>query len=265
VRGGTLGALEYEHDVVLDPSRNSYITFRVTLENGSVLTYGDYVFDRDKNPNIISVVQTGTVLTITADSDTRSLRVQNSGGAWVYTTDGAFAVVDVSLADADGTAGLGASASDTYTITAYAEPVADVGVATLKEQRTVLISGGSAPAPSATITTARATAPAVSSASVTITVQVSSAPAGWTMKVYLAESATTTNVGTLVDHTAGLTPSVSPLPTTATNYAYTSDFTRVNPGTHTSLVTFKGRVDLLNGSGVVQDTKSFQTSWYTPN
>jgi hypothetical protein len=164
VRGGVLGAGDYEQDVDLDPSRQSWIMPQITLVNGAPpVILGPFGFDRNKLPNILSVKVTGTVIDILADSDTKSIKVTNSGATWIYQVDGTFLTVDVSKTGTNGAAGLGTAASDTYTITAQSDSLVDVGGGTTTDVRAVTVLGATAPGNvSSGLTPALSTPPTVS-------------------------------------------------------------------------------------------------------
>lgn len=267
VRGGVLGAGEYEHDVTLDASRFSWIMPRITLANGAApIVLGPFGFDRDKNPNIISITLTGTILTILCDTDTRSIKVANSGATWLYESDGLSLAVDVSKTGTNGAAGLGAAASDTYTITAQSDPLAYVGGGTLTQSQTQAVGGASAPPPGASWQTPGVIVfapPANGNANAKINLFASAAPVGWTVKVYIYVGFSSSGTPT-VDHTADLTPALSAPPTVATDYTYPTNFPKSANTAGTALVTMKVRADLVDNVGVVKDTRNMQTTWYSP-
>jgi hypothetical protein len=261
VRGGLLGVGEYEHDVVLDLTRLSWIMPRITLANGQPpIVLGPFGFDRDKNPSLLSVQVTGTVITIIADSDTRSIKVSNSGGTWMYQSDGTNLIVDVSKTGTNGAAGLGASASDSYLVEARSDPTADVDGSTLTDTATVVIGGGSAPPPTATWDTpgVTASAPDIGQAALKITLKATSAPASWTAVVFIKSGS-----GSFFDHTADLSPALSAPPTVNTDYSYDTDFTRISGGFNAILHSFTIRADLKDAGGVVQDSRTVYASWYS--
>jgi hypothetical protein len=68
------------------------------------------------------------------------------------------------------------------------------------------------------------TAPATNgSANAKINLYASSAPVGWTVKVYIYVGFSSSGTPT-VDHTADLTPALSAPPTVATDYTYATSF-----------------------------------------
>lgn len=263
VRGGTLGTGQYEHDISLDPTRISWIVPRLTLENGAQIVLGPFGFDRDKNPNILQVTLSETVLTILADSDTKSLKVYDTTGLWVYQVDGLSAVVDVSLTDAGAHAGLGASESKIYGVVAYNEPLAYVDGSTLFDEASVPVSGGSAPAASALWDTVSLQAPFIDENIAALFMKATAAPAGWDIKVYIDIGLST--VVPTTDHTSDLSPIPTTIPTVLSEYDYTATtYTARTPGGHgISLVTMKAKCDLRDATDVVIDSRTVQASWYT--
>jgi hypothetical protein len=240
---------------------------RYTLANGTPpIVLGPFLFDPTTEPNLVSVVKSNfTTLTITADvPDTKSIRIKDKAGAWQVDVNGPFAVVDVSLADSAANAGLGSAATKTYVVTAFAEPVGYVTGSTPKEEREVIVSGPTAPAASATWDTVTVSPPASNgSADISIGLKATAFPASWSVKLYIAESATTSSITPTVDETANLTPVPSGVPTALTAYAWTSSFSKVAAGAHTRLVTLKVKAELRDNLGAVVDTRNVSTSWYT--
>jgi hypothetical protein len=267
VRGGLLGPGQYEHDVALDPTRLAWIMPRLTLDNGQPpKTLGPFGFDRDKRPNILSLQLVGTVISIIADSDTKSIRVINSAGTWIYEADGVSLQADVSKTGTNGAAGLGASSSDTYTIIAQSDPLAYVDGSTLTESRNQVVGGTSSPPPSATWNTPGvivSAPPSNGNANAKINLFASAAPVGWTVQVFIYVGFSPSGTPT-VDHTADLTPALSAPPTTATDYTYATSFPKSAHTAGTALVTMKVRADLKDGGGIVRDTRTMQATWYSP-
>lgn len=269
VRGGTLGALEYEHDVSLDATRFSWIMPQVTLDNGQPpIILGPFGFDRDKRPNIISVTlntiaaaQYGTVVSAIGDSDTQSIKVES--GSWSHHVDGQSISTDVSLSDPDGTAGLGSAATATYTATAYTDSIAEIDGATLSDTRDIQVSGPTAAAPGSVWNTVTLSAPPIGSQIASIFLKASAAPGGYNVKVYISV-AIHSGIPPTVDHTVDLTPALSAPPTALTQYDYDvgSLFERTATG---SPCTMKIKCDLRNASNIVVDTRSVQAGWkHTP-
>lgn len=257
VRGGTLGAGEFEHDVTLDPTRTSWIMPRVTLGNGAPpIVLGPFGFDRDKNPNLLLVTLAGTILTIIADSDTKSIRVLDKLGTWQYEVDNVSAVVDVSKTGTNGVAGLGASASSTFTVEARSDPSAYVTGGTLKDSRDVVINGSTAPPPSALLDTLQAIAPSFGSDQMTIKLKATGAPALWTVKLYSGLTPP------FPDITASVSPALSVPPTVLTSYTWHSGYTSISSPPRTQR-TFVVRADLLDNTGVVVDSRTTFVSWYS--
>jgi hypothetical protein len=261
VKGGVLGTLDVEQDVTLDASRPSTVRFRTTLANGQVIEADPFIFDRDKNPNIVSVIKSGTVLTITCDVDTKSIKVKDKNGTWAKTIDGVFGVFDVSTVDPNGVAGLASAATAQYTVTAYAEPTVSVNGSTGKAEQDIVVAGATAPAASALWDTVTITAPSPVSSSVVLHLKATAAPVGWTVKVFLDEGTTSAVVPT-TDRTASLTPALTAPPTALTDYTYTSTFP--NTGFASRYVTLRARVELRDATSAVIDSRTVQANWYTP-
>lgn len=96
VRGGVLGLGEYEHDITLDPDRQSWIMPRLTLSNGAPpIVLGPFAFDRDKNPNILTASAVGPSVVLSGDSDGKSWRVSDTAGTWLVEANGHLLTVDV--------------------------------------------------------------------------------------------------------------------------------------------------------------------------
>lgn len=190
-----------------------------------------------------------------------------TAGAWIvlwweYVLDGISALIDVAAAGTNGLAGLGASGAGTYRITAYAEPTGDVDGSTPTAVRTVTISGASATPPSATwdVPGVMVEAPALASSLATITLKATSAPSGYTVKLYLAFGAGSPTPS--VDHTADVSPPLSAPPATNTPYTYDTAFPRTAPVESASLMTLAVRADLLDSLGALVDTRTVLASWY---
>lgn len=259
VRGGTLGAGEYEHDVNLDPTRLSWIMPRVTLENGSPpIVLGPFGFDRDKNPNLLSVILTGTVISILADTDTKSIRVFDTLGTWEYVLDGLSATIDVSKVGTNGVAGLGSTATSTFTIQARSDPTAYVTGGTLIVTQNLVISGGGASPPAATWDSPGLTAqaPGIGSGTMTIHLKATSAPGSWTVKLWAGP-----NNNPSVDITAAVSPALSAPPTVDTTYSYATGATAVS-GSPREIVVYAVRADLIDNLGAVVDTRIVHPAWY---
>jgi hypothetical protein len=265
VKGGILAANQAEQDVQLSAikGRQTYIDFEATLENGAPVSSPIFPFDADRAPNILSLTSSLALVSASGDSDVQSWKITN-GGTWTRTIDGQFLTVDVSLTDDDGTTGLAASTTASYTVTAYSVAAADQAGATTDQQVSQVIvvyngtgSGGSGGSPAATWLSVQALAPAVGNDTITIKLQATSAPVGWTVKVFIAEPSTST----AVDQTASLSPSPSAPPTALTSYTYPTAETRVSAGGHTTSYTVSVRAELRDGSSVVQDTITRTATW----
>lgn len=263
VHGGLLGPLEYEQDIAFDAQRSSYVVPRVTLENGLVILPTPLQFDRDKNPNLTRVALTLYTLDITANSDTKSVRVQEPVSGWEYWVDGVYLSVDVTKIGTNGVAGLGAN-TRTYTITAYREPKAYVVAGTANDVTTQVITGPGAAAPAATWDRAamQVTPPAIGSTAIALTLKATGTTTGYTTTVYIGEILTRANPATTVDETANLTPALTVPPTTATSYAWTSAYPASVSTGMASIVTLKARCVLIVG-GVAVDSVIVSCQWYT--
>jgi hypothetical protein len=274
VKGGTLGALEYEQDVPLSSikGRQTFIRFQWFLGNGKTVTSPDFAFDADRVPTLIDMRVSGTKITAVGDSDTQSLRVARSDGAWIVTMDGQFGTVDVAQADPDGTAGLAAGEGNTFGVYAWNVPaqfqIGDPVPGRAFDLRSTRVTNGAVtgdgsggePITIAAWRSVSASAPPPDgSTDIGITLQANAAPAGWTTKDYISEdgSAPTT------DETANLSPALSTPPTSATAYSWTSSYASVPPdGTNTLRVTVRVKAVLIDGSGVVQDAREVQVTFY---
>jgi hypothetical protein len=269
VRGGTLGDNEYEQDVPLSATkgRQTFVRFEWLLENGRTITSPDFGFDAGRAPNILKLSSTIAVVDGAGDSDVQSWKITD-GSTWTRTVDSQFLNVDVSLADDDGTAGLAANASATYTVTAYNVPVSEQATASsdAKVTQTLVVyngtgSGGSGGSSAATWLSVQAVAPSVGLDEMTIKLQASAAPVGWVVKVFVAEPSS----GTPIDRTALLFPVPSAPPTTLTSYAYDSAYDRTASGAHSQLIAVLVRAELRDAGAVVKDTRTVTVSWYTPS
>lgn len=261
VRGGVLGPLEYEQDLPRDASRTNWTAFRYTLANGDQITTTWFGFDRDTNPNLgqVSVDATGRYVTVSGDNDTKAVGLYlKSPGTWKYEVDGTFAIIDVQATGTNGVAGLGAATSGNFTAKAWGDPVASITAATLSDLRDVIApNGGSAAA--ATWSLVSAGAPPTSSFIMPITLKATSAPGGWTARLWIADPSTVTPT----DVSATVSPALSAIPIVNTAYQYTAENARVVAGPGTRTVTVSVRAELLDGSGVVQDTVTRTVTYYT--
>jgi hypothetical protein len=260
VRGGFLGSGEYEHDVLLDATRQSWIMPRLILANGAPpIELGPFGFDRDKIPRLVSVIPVGTVVTVTGDSgDTKAVGLYSTTRAWKMEADGASASFDVAIADAAAVAGLGSGASDTFTAKALSDPVAYLSGGTLADTRDIVVGNGAAPS-SATWVTVQALAPTVlGDDTLTIKLKASSAPALWIVKIFIANPSTST----AVDRTANVSPALTAPPTVLSSYTYQTG-NALTSGGHSMLRTVSVRAELRDGGGVVKASTTVNASWYT--
>ncbi|HET7234526.1 MAG TPA: hypothetical protein VFJ16_31225 [Longimicrobium sp.] len=237
VKGGLLGAGEYEQDLALDPTRFSLIYGYNNLASGVTQSHGPYPFDRNKNPNLISVEVDGQSIRVQADAgDTLSLKAYRTDVAgWSTSVDGIFAVFTVPVPSGD---------TWPVRVVAYAAGVVDVTGATPKDERNTVVAGVSAPAGPAWSLASVAAPASLGSEDVTLTVQATSAPAGHTAKFYAR-----INGGAYSDVTASLVPAAGAVPTTPTAYTWATGWPRTSPPGLT--ITVEMRAEILNGSGVM--------------
>jgi hypothetical protein len=263
VRGGVLGAGEYEHDVVRDATRQSWIMPRLTLANGAPpIVLGPFDFDRNTLPDLVSVSVAGTSVTISADSgDTKAVGLYRAApSTWKYEVNGSSATIDVAGVGTNGVAGLGSGTADTFTAKALSDPVVEIGVGTLSAVQDVVVSNG-ASTPAAVWDTVQADAPALFGNTIPIRLKATAAPAGWTAKVWVNDPST----ATLTDVSALLSPALSAPPTSLTTYNYTASASRVNNGPHAALQTVTVRAYLYNNLGVIQSTRYVSVTYYVPS
>lgn len=274
VRGGTLGAGEYEHDVTLDATRSSWIVPRLTLGNGAApIVLGPFAFDRDRNPNIVSaLVVSDRKLSVTGDTDTKSFQVFEgeypwAAGRWKATRDGLADTIDLAATDIAGVAGLGSAASKLYTVVVYGAASGYVDGTTPYDRRTVTVAGATATAPDSVWETVDATAPIAPTSGagpdvVTLRLDATTAPVGWTVAVFYGASLTSTNPDPMTDITSTLAPALGAPPTALTSYTYGTGYP-ASRAIDSQYVTAKFRVDLKDATGVVRDTRTVQANWNT--
>lgn len=264
VRGGVLGALEYEHDVTLHDTRLSWIGWRLRLETGEIVTPVDALgFDPNPSPNILSCdVDSGapTVVRAIGDSDTRSWKFTRQGGAWEYVVDGHSATVDVAKPGTNGEAGIPTPGTWTIEVTAYSEPKAYVVAGTPKDSTTKVVSVGAA---EPTWDQAYADAPdALGSAIAEIALEASSAPVGYTAKVWERHNPTT-GWTAFVDITGDLAPALGAPPTVLATYSYTTEYPKSGSENFPArLVQFEFRCEIRDAGGNVVATSTVAASWY---
>ena len=273
VKGGTLGPFEYEFDVELDPTRQSWIVVGYTLSNGTRIGIPPFAFDRNKLPSIVSLTLDGTRLRVSGDSDTKSLGVYSVSRGWGYEVDGQFLDVDLTV-DGNGAwagqAGMTSAMIDTFVVRAFSEPLILVpenrAPLDMDERRVTAYNGvgdpGGAGAPEATISALTAYAPSPDgSVTAQVSIKATSAPVGWTVVLYINEEGGTPED----DETANVSPSLSAPPTSLTAYSWTSSYPSLPHDPTTRLVSMRVRVDLLDALDAVRDTRETSTSWYTGN
>jgi hypothetical protein len=265
VRHDVLGDGEYEHDVLLDPTRQSWIMPRLILSNGDPpIVLGPFGFDRDKLPNLASVAVAGSVVTILGDTDTKSVGLYaKSPGTWKYEIDGLSAAIDVTAVGTNGVAGLASGTSGVFTAKVLSDLVAYIGMGTFSDARDVTVLNGGTPSAASWSTVQVAAPPYNGSDEVTITLKTSAAPSGWTVKVYLLESSPASASPPTTDATAMLSPTLSAPPAAATAYTYIATNQRSVADSHSSTVSLRIRADLLDNTGAVKDTKTATAFWYT--
>lgn len=273
VKGGTLGANEYEQDVPLSTikGRQSFIRFQWTLDNGTTVTSPDFAFDADRQPNIVNIAHVGGTYTISGDSDVKAILLGSLTRGWSVLVDGQFLTYDVTALDPQGATGLGANATDTFLVRVFNEPAAEVaagGYTTppsspglYQDQQVTFYNGtgtgGTGGSPLATWLSVTAAAPSLAHNLTQISLKASAAPSGWTVKVFLADPET----APMNDVTSSLSPALTAPPTTLTAYTIATE-TRTGSGGDSTLITLIGRAELRDGSGVVQDSKTFSVSYY---
>jgi hypothetical protein len=273
VKGGTLGDFEYEFDVPLDPTRQSWIVVGYTLSNGTRIGIPPFAFDRDKLPAIVTLTVDGSRLRVSGDSDAKAIGVYSVARAWGYEVDGQFLDVDLTVEGNgpwDGQAGMTSGMTDTFLVRAFSEPIVllpenrfqfDMAERRITVYNAIGDTGG-AGAPEATLSSLTAYAPAADgSVTAQIAIKATSAPTDWTVQLFISEDGSTPDT----DETANVSPALSAPPTSLTAYSWTSSWPSVPHDPTTRLVTMRARVDLLDDVGTVRDTRETSTSWYTGN
>lgn len=267
VRGGILGPGEYECDVQLDSSRQSWIMPRLILENGETMSLGPFGFDRDKKPNLHFVDVLDTVIRVLGDVDTKSIRIFDKLGTWVYETDGlSSGPVDVTFTGTNGVAGMSLSGSSIFTVEARSDPTVDVDGETLIDSRDVVVTGPSG-TPAAADWDGPAGVQVLGPASLgddeaRIILKATGAPVGWTV-------ALTATIGpgfgdVTSDITAEVSPALSAPPTSSTTYTWPSGYERfAGGGLGAQYITLSVKADLVDGSSNVVATRTVQASWYS--
>lgn len=273
VKGGVLGDNEYEQDVALSTvkGRQTFIRFNWTLENGYTVTSPDFAFDADRTPTILDVSVSGTVISAKGDSDTQSWRIADTGGTWARQIDGQFVAVDVGLSDDDGTPAIDTTiATVAYVVEAWNVPAASqIGLPVAGRafvERVVSIysgagTGGTGGSPAATWDGSESIgAPATEGSSdITLRLRATSAPVGYTVKVFAKDPASSADV----DVTASLSPVPSTVPTTLTSYVYIGAYPRVAADEWFAvgrIVTF--RAELRDAGSVVMDTTTLTVNYF---
>lgn len=264
VKGGTLGVGEYEHEVSLATNKLSRMWVWAVLETGERTQVGRWIFDTNNVANMVSVTVSGTKVLAIADTETKSIRLHRTdGGTWEQWVDGSSFEFDVSVADPDANAGIGASETWAIEVCAYAEPVAEVDGSTQFDCVDKVINGGSATPP--TWVTAYGAAPLTffpdaGSDEVLLTLKASSAPVGHDVHVWRRERRSGSDWTDPADITAELDPVPSAPPTSDTNYTDAHEtYTR---GTN-FLAEYDYTAEIWDGSEVVVATNTFRVTYYT--
>jgi hypothetical protein len=281
VKGVPLGAFEYEFDVPLDATRQSWIVVGYTLSNGTRIGMPPFGFDRDKLPNLLSIVQdpvTPTKLTITGDSDTKSIGIYSSYYSYGYEADGNVLEFDRARPGNLPTfanLGLASGFSDLLLIRAWAVPIVALtgnhvnalgSFSDLVDEKPLAmwnsVGAGGSGAPDATWLQVFGYGPGGDgSQDITIYLEASSAPAGWSVVLAIDEDGGIPET----DETANVSPTLSVPPVTLTAYTWTSSYARVPRDDTTRLITLRLRADLVDNVGQVRDTRSTTVGWYTPS
>jgi hypothetical protein len=183
---------------------------------------------------------------------------------WVYQADRQSIPIDVAKPGTDGNPGLGASATASYLIEVFSDPIGSVGVGTLSSSRIIVVAGASAAPPSTTWDTpgVTVTQPAVGSDIATVTLKAMSAPAGATVRLLIAVGLGTPTP--TVDHSGETTPSLAGAapPTSSTSYTWPSTYPAAS-GRDAQLVTMVVQADILSATGAVIDSRTASAGWYS--
>ena len=255
VKGGTLGALEYEQDVTLDAARLAWIWGEIEDETGGVQALTPLAFDRDTQPTFVSVAVEGQKVIVIADSDTESIILTRTdgGGTWSKAVDSFSHAFDLSKPDPSGNSAIGTAETWTVEVTARSDPGIAVDGSTLTETVIKTVDGessGGAGGEKWEIVSVTATAPAddlTAEISLKAEVGVSGTEIA---KVY----GRNVNTETWTDITASLSPSLSTPPTTLTTYTYDV------PEPDGSRASWQFRAEISDG-GVVSDSTTERATW----
>ena len=218
VRGGTLGALEYEQDVELAADRLAWIWGEIDFEGSDrPISLTPLAFDRDTQPTFVSVTVNDQKVEVIADSDTESLILTrvDGGGTWEKEVDDFSHVFDLAKVDPSGNAAIGAGETWNVEVTARSDPSIAVDGSTLTRTvtKTVSAAGGGAGGPTWDIFDVEATAPADDLiAEITLKADAS----GGTAVIYARKD----GVALWTDITGDLSPALSTAPTSSTTYTW---------------------------------------------
>lgn len=193
-------------------------------------------------------------LRVVGNERVRSVRVARVGGGWSRTIDGSGDLFDMTVADASANAGIG-SASWNMEVSGYTVAKVDIVEDSERDRKEIVVTGPGASAPAATWAESDSEAPAIGDDVVTVSLRASSAPTGWTFRVYRRRDFT----GGWEDRTLALTGLAAPAPpTTLTAY---SDFTTVDRVGLGVFVTWEHRCELLDDTDTVKDSVTIVTGY----
>lgn len=268
VNGGTLGADEYEHDVLRDDTRIARIQYRGVLGDGSIITTDPCFFDRNNKPNIVLADGSGSVVMLICDADTKSVLIQRTDGAYSYWVDGPSVKIDLSVVLGNGTTGsqavIGAGERWPITVIAYSLPRNDPDVlSSPTDTASVVVNGASA---SATAVWQYANVAAPSSAGTKdVTIALQSSLSSTYTTVVMERHNDGRGFTAPLDITSSLSPSLTAPPTSRTAYTWsglsaTYDLTLNENGAVPIEVEITSKI--LNGSGVVVATIVRSALWY---
>ncbi len=274
VKQRTLVAQEVEFDVLLDDTRTTRATPRAILRSGEIVTLPPSYFDRNTLPNIELAWAEGSIATVLADSDTKSVRIQHVDSSypsvplgWEYWQDGSAIRVDVQRATGNGLSGSQTPMPGTATWpllgTAYSKPRADSNVLTSPLDTVKITVAGSTAAPNPLWEYVNVAAPSVGSVVVPIVLDADTST-GLTARVRARHKI----AGSWVDDFT-ITAALSPVPTTpplaATTYTWSglsTDFVRTENENGAVPIELEITAEILNGSGLVVATATRSALWY---
>jgi hypothetical protein len=274
VKGGTLGAGEYEDAVALGAThRQSVISFFLNLGTGQRMAVPPLRFDPDKTPNFTTepYFEFGTtLLRIEGDNDSVSIGVFKVDGDWHHLEDFGAAVVDVSETDADSNPGHGADERASYDIYLYAAPCDTVALdatgtptdGTLYAVKRVTLTTGT-PATEPDITSLVLTPPDVDDDELGILFGADDDPAGYTSGLEWQYQVASGKWSVWEDITGSLSPAMTTPPTTPTAYTFATGFparTKTSSAPPTLSVRVRGYIQ--NGSDVrVRESAEVPRQW----